>query len=305
MEKILIIDDEEFIRATVDRVLKEEGYQVLPAVDGRSALELVASEEIDLALLDLNLGREHGIDVLEEARDVVAADPGALAVAVPAEVEGHAAEPGLRERPIPPRIDPVAPRARREAVHHEHGRSTRVAELVHREPRTVRGEGHGPHLRRAAVEATDLAARGGVPEVGRLVRARGHEPPVGREDRGVHEAGVAELRDQLRDPLTHRVDNWSSTSTWCTVAEAAAVAGDVRLAARLVDLLEPLKGRIAVSGISTVMGPVDGYLALALATTDRRGEAAGVADRAAGQAREWGFDAYAAWLGKRRGELGF
>lgn len=35
MEKILIIDDEAFIRENVERVLGEEGYQVLPAAGGR------------------------------------------------------------------------------------------------------------------------------------------------------------------------------------------------------------------------------------------------------------------------------
>ncbi|MCF6376441.1 DUF2791 family P-loop domain-containing protein [Nocardioides KLBMP 9356] len=113
-----------------------------------------------------------------------------------------------------------------------------------------------------------------------------------------------QLRAQLAHPLRHRVDNWSSTSTWSTLAEAAAVAGDVRLASRMVELLEPLSGRIAVSGISTVMGPVDGYLALALATTGRSVEAAEAADRADAQAEEWGFEAYAAWLAERRRQLG-
>lgn len=79
MEKILIIDDEEFIRETVNRVLRDEGYQVIPAVDGRSALELVTSEEIDLALLDLNLGSENGIDVLKKMKE---ADPELLVIVI-------------------------------------------------------------------------------------------------------------------------------------------------------------------------------------------------------------------------------
>jgi DNA-binding NtrC family response regulator len=79
MEKILIIDDEEFIRVTVDRVLREEGYQVRQAVDGSSALELVTAEEVDLALLDLNLGREHGIDVLKALKEV---DPDLLVIVI-------------------------------------------------------------------------------------------------------------------------------------------------------------------------------------------------------------------------------
>ena len=79
MEKILIIDDEEFIRENVDRILRDEGYQVIGAADGRSALELAASEEVDLALLDLNLGQENGINVLKSLKEI---DPDLLVIVV-------------------------------------------------------------------------------------------------------------------------------------------------------------------------------------------------------------------------------
>ncbi len=79
MEKILIIDDEEFIRENVNRVLRDEGYQVIQAVDGKSALERVTSEEIDLVLLDLNLGPENGIDVLKKMKEL---DPELLVIVI-------------------------------------------------------------------------------------------------------------------------------------------------------------------------------------------------------------------------------
>lgn len=113
------------------------------------------------------------------------------------------------------------------------------------------------------------------------------------------------LRAQLATPVTHQVDNWSSVTTWCSLAEAAAVAGDVPLADQVVARLAPLHGRMALSGISTVMGPVDGYLALALATTGRPHEAADAAGRARGQCDEWGFTAYADWLAAHRERLDF
>jgi hypothetical protein len=53
---------------------------------------------------------------------------------------------------------------------------------------------------------------------------------------------------------------------------------------------------LAVSGISMVMGPVDGYLALALATEGRRDEATAAAERALSQSEDWGFTEYAVWL---------
>jgi DNA-binding NtrC family response regulator len=79
MEKIMIIDDEAFIRENVDRILREDGYQVLSAPDGMTARQLVGEEEVDLALLDLNLGKENGLDVLKTLREI---DPELLVIVI-------------------------------------------------------------------------------------------------------------------------------------------------------------------------------------------------------------------------------
>jgi len=79
MEKILIIDDESFIRENVERVLGDEGYQVCQAANGSDAREQVASGEVDLALLDLNLGTEDGIDVLKSLKEI---DPELLIIII-------------------------------------------------------------------------------------------------------------------------------------------------------------------------------------------------------------------------------
>jgi DNA-binding NtrC family response regulator len=79
MEKILIIDDESFIRENVARILGDEGYQVCQAADGNDAREQVASGEIDLALLDLNLGTENGIDILKILKEI---DPELLIIII-------------------------------------------------------------------------------------------------------------------------------------------------------------------------------------------------------------------------------
>lgn len=79
MEKILIIDDEVFIRENVSRILTEDGYQVCQAANSREACEQVATGEIDLALLDLNLGPENGIDLLKELKEL---DPELLVIVI-------------------------------------------------------------------------------------------------------------------------------------------------------------------------------------------------------------------------------
>ncbi len=79
MEKILIIDDEAFIRENVSRILSDEGYQVCEAANTHEASEQVASGEIDLALLDLNLGSENGINVLKILKEL---DPELLVIII-------------------------------------------------------------------------------------------------------------------------------------------------------------------------------------------------------------------------------
>lgn len=79
MEKILIIDDESFIRETVSRILSDEGYQVCQASNTIEASEQVASGEIDLALLDLNLGPENGIEILKILKEL---DPELLVIMI-------------------------------------------------------------------------------------------------------------------------------------------------------------------------------------------------------------------------------
>ena len=65
-------------------------------------------------------------------------------------------------------------------------------------------------------------------------------------------------------------DNWYLTSEASVRAVVAGFLGDEALARRSVEHLRPLSGRLAVSGISIVSGPIDGYLAIALAVLDER-----------------------------------
>lgn len=69
MEKILVVDDEAFIRENLERILTGKGYRLYSAENGRGALGMVMQEEIDLVLLDLNLGKESGLDVLRELKE--------------------------------------------------------------------------------------------------------------------------------------------------------------------------------------------------------------------------------------------
>jgi DNA-binding NtrC family response regulator len=62
--RILILDDEEAIRESLDTLLTLEGFSVSTAVDGPSGMELLSRNEYDLLLLDLALPGQSGIDLL-------------------------------------------------------------------------------------------------------------------------------------------------------------------------------------------------------------------------------------------------
>jgi DNA-binding response OmpR family regulator len=63
--RILLVDDEETLRASLSFALQKEGYEVVTAEDGVLALEAATSREPDLVLLDLMLP---GVDGLELCR---------------------------------------------------------------------------------------------------------------------------------------------------------------------------------------------------------------------------------------------
>ena len=66
--KILVVDDEQPIADILRFNLEKEGYQVVCAYDGGSAVELAFSEQPDLILLDLMLPVKDGMDVCREVR---------------------------------------------------------------------------------------------------------------------------------------------------------------------------------------------------------------------------------------------
>ncbi|MDY3006379.1 response regulator transcription factor [Anaerococcus porci] len=66
--KILIVEDEVILNKTINTSLKESGYEVESAYDGKKALDLVLVENYDLIVLDLNLPFIDGMDVLKTIR---------------------------------------------------------------------------------------------------------------------------------------------------------------------------------------------------------------------------------------------
>ena len=68
MSKILIIDDEKVIRATLREILEYEKYSVTEAQDGEEGLAKLQEEDYDLVLCDVKMPKMDGIEVLEKAK---------------------------------------------------------------------------------------------------------------------------------------------------------------------------------------------------------------------------------------------
>ena len=79
MERILIVDDEAFIRENLERILTDDGYHSYSTDNGDAAIKEVSEADVDLVLLDLNLGAQSGLDVLRAMREI---DPGVLVIII-------------------------------------------------------------------------------------------------------------------------------------------------------------------------------------------------------------------------------
>ena len=66
---ILLVDDEDAVQKLLAYPLEREGYRVVPARDGQEALDLFASENPDLVVLDITLPRLDGLEVCKRIRE--------------------------------------------------------------------------------------------------------------------------------------------------------------------------------------------------------------------------------------------
>lgn len=66
--KILVVDDESNILDVVELYLLREGYKVLRAADGPTALSIYADQKPDLVILDVMLPQIDGLEVLKRLR---------------------------------------------------------------------------------------------------------------------------------------------------------------------------------------------------------------------------------------------
>jgi CheY-like chemotaxis protein len=76
--RVLLAEDDRFLRRAAEATLKRAGYTVLTAADGEEALAKARAERPDLVLLDLIMPRLQGFEVLR----LLKADPATAGIPV-------------------------------------------------------------------------------------------------------------------------------------------------------------------------------------------------------------------------------
>lgn len=68
MKKILIVEDDQFLRELYAEVLKGAGFEVTEAEDGEKGYQLMKKGDYDLVLLDIMLPKIDGLEILKKLK---------------------------------------------------------------------------------------------------------------------------------------------------------------------------------------------------------------------------------------------
>ncbi|MDY7036772.1 MAG: response regulator [Thermodesulfobacteriota bacterium] len=67
-KKIMTVDDSASIRQMVGFALKDAGYEVIEAIDGKDALNKLNGTKINMLITDLNMPNMDGIELIKQVR---------------------------------------------------------------------------------------------------------------------------------------------------------------------------------------------------------------------------------------------
>src|SRR6266481_2735751 len=164
--RVLIVDDERNIRKTLAIYLQGLGCTVAEAATADAALEALARSAFDLALVDLRLGKEDGLELLPK---LVAARPGLDVVMITAYAAVDSAVEAMRRGAKDYLAKPFTPPQIRHVVEQARARRELESRLADLEGR----------LADAAPEATlELASPVMRPVMEVITRAAAHDVPV-------------------------------------------------------------------------------------------------------------------------------
>jgi DNA-binding response OmpR family regulator len=95
-QRILVVDDEPDVVTMIERLLTSEKFEVICAYDGISALDLAATEQPDLVLLDIMMPMMSGYEVCEQLKG----NPATKHIPVLCLSSGHSIEARGRTRKV-------------------------------------------------------------------------------------------------------------------------------------------------------------------------------------------------------------
>ncbi|MGE5552195.1 MAG: response regulator [Bacteroidota bacterium] len=153
--RILVVDDENNIRALLTQCLEEAGYIVVSAVDGEHAMKKVEEEDFDLVLLDMKLPGMDGLQVLKKLRCF---KPGQLVVIITAHGTIETAVEVMKQGATDYLQKPFTPDEIRAIVQHTLTRKAAVQLET------------GEDFDRCLAEARDLVAKGSPGDANQYLR---------------------------------------------------------------------------------------------------------------------------------------
>ena len=69
MAKILIVDDAEFLRVRISKMLSGEGHEILEAENGLKAVDVYKAKSPNVVLMDITMPEMDGLSALKEIRN--------------------------------------------------------------------------------------------------------------------------------------------------------------------------------------------------------------------------------------------
>lgn len=67
-KKVLLVEDNDYVRQLVALILRARGYSVVEAVNGRDALNKLTETEVKMVITDLRMPQMDGIEFIRELR---------------------------------------------------------------------------------------------------------------------------------------------------------------------------------------------------------------------------------------------
>jgi two-component system, chemotaxis family, chemotaxis protein CheY len=70
MTKILVVDDAQFMRVRLTKLLVGQGYEVVEAENGEEAVKVYLAEHPDAVLMDITMPHKDGLEALADIRGI-------------------------------------------------------------------------------------------------------------------------------------------------------------------------------------------------------------------------------------------